>query len=180
MKSVVLVLGGLIGVIIIVFLGTGILFRLLFWFSEPQQPKFGYTGTWRSFSAFGVEERPLPPAKEVWKDYSAWTPRTNEYGTRVYVARLGGTERQSRFFVSMSSGDTPMGATRSTHVDFIYDDPTNGTYFLHWSLRGKHNTHFLKFDDTYRLYQLQPYGDTNEYPPRLSIRAIEGIEPSGP
>ena len=70
-----------------------------------------------------------------------------------------------------------MGAQRYTHVEFTYSDPTNGTYIITWDLLGKHDTRFLRFDDTYRLYQLQPYGTPGDIPPRLAIVGIEGIRP---
>jgi hypothetical protein len=44
---------------------------LLFRTPYPQQPKFGFTGNWRSTDVFGFEERPLPPAAQVWQDYGA-------------------------------------------------------------------------------------------------------------
>lgn len=70
-----------------------------------------------------------------------------------------------------------MGAQRYTNVEFIYTDPTDGVYILSWHLRGIHDTSFLRFDDTYRWYQLQLNGNEGEYPPRLSIVGIEGIRP---
>lgn len=145
--------------------------------TAPNQPKFGFTGNWRDYSFFGVEERPLPTANRVWADYSAWKPKTNHYSDRVYLALLGGADRQSSFRSWLSSGDTPMGAQEYTNVEFTHQDPTNGIYLLYWTLRGKHDASFLRFNSSYRLYQLQPYGDANDNPPRLLIRAIEGVKP---
>jgi hypothetical protein len=70
-----------------------------------------------------------------------------------------------------------MGAQKYTSVHFTYNDPTNGTYLINWTLRGKHDASFLQFDAGYRLYQLQLWGEANEYPPKLAICGIEGIRP---
>jgi len=141
----------------------------------PPQPKFGFTGNWRPTNVFGYEERPLPAAVDISQNYSAWQPKT-EFGGRYYVARLGGSERQSHFVVSTNSGETPMGAQRYTWVDFDYSDPTNGTYHLSWFMRGEHDPSFLKFDGQYRLHQLE-FGRQTNQPPELFIRGIEGIRP---
>jgi hypothetical protein len=174
MKRAALIVGG---ALVFVVVAAITLLWLLFRTPYPPQPKFGFTGSWRSTDVFGFKERPLPPATNVWKDYESWLTSTNQHGSRLYLARLGGAARQSGFRSWMSSGDTPMGAQRYTNVEFIYSDPTNGTYALSWTRRGKHDTGFLQFDDTYRLYQLQPYGTPGESPPRLSIVGIEGIQP---
>lgn len=125
---------------------------------------------------FGFDERPLPPAATIWQDYSTWQPKS-EHRRKLYLAQLGGGERQAGFFARTNSGDTPMGAQRYTWVDFDYTDPTNGTYHLTWYLRGDHDPSFLRFDGRYRLYQLELVGQTNESPPRLLIHGIEGIRP---
>ena len=173
MKSVVIILGCIVGCGILVVVG---LFAFLVHVPYPPQPVFGFTGNWRSTHVFGYEERPLPPAAEIWQDYSTWQPKTQDSG-RFYLVRLGGGERQSGFVTSTNSGDTPMGAQRSTWVEFNYTDPTNGTYHLTWMLRGEHDPGFLRFDNQYRLYQLELVGDTNDYPPKLFIQGIEGIRP---
>ncbi len=158
--------------------GLGRVFRTV---TEPPQPKLGYTGDWRQFDAFGFEERPLPPAKDVWKDYQVWkSSSTNELIRRRYLAKLGGAERQSGFRTWISEGDTPMGAQRYTRVEFLYSDLTNGVYRLTWMLRGKHDVDFLRFNTNYRLYQLQPNGNPDDDPPSLSIISIEGVESTGP
>jgi|GEM_PF-4953854 hypothetical protein len=178
MKHFALILATLFGGIILI---PAIAMALFFFFflpvSTPPQPTFGFTGNWRTTGVFGFQEKPLPPAADVWKDYNAWTSQTNFHGSRLYLARLGGAGRQSGFRTWVSSGDTPMGAQRYTNVEFIYTDPTNGTYVFTWSLRGEHDTAFLRFDDTFRLYQLQPYGTPDETPPKLCIVGIEGIRP---
>ena len=165
----------LLGVVIPCVLVIGFVFRP----SYPPQPKYGYTGEWRIpqiSPVFGVEERPLPPADDLWRDYEEWQPKT-EHARRVYVARLGDASRQFHFRSSTNKGDTPLGAQHYTHADFIYMDPTNVTYAISWKLRGKHDASFLRFDTNQRLYQLQPYGSPDDKPPRLSIQAIEGIKP---
>jgi hypothetical protein len=162
---------------LVVFLLFGVVIAFIFHVPYPPQPKFGFAGNWRTPDVLGFEERPLPPASQVWKDYEGWHPATNEYTRRVYLARLGGAARQTGIRSSISSGDTPMGAQWYTHVEFFYADPTNGTYILSWTLRGKHDTDFLRFNATERLYQLQPYGEPGEQPPRLSIIGIEGVRP---
>jgi len=163
--TTVLLCGGL-------FLGVGALLRGC----DPPTPRSDYDGQWRTYSVFGVEERLLPPASNVWWDYQAWKPKRHQDTDRLYKTRLGGAERQTNFWCRTNFGDTPMGAQFYTHIDFLYCDPTNGTYALTWSMRGKHDPSFLKFDDRYRLFQLQPVGDPNESPPRLLIRAIEGMK----
>jgi len=162
------------------FLFTGLaLLWLLFRTPSPPQPKFGFKGNWRLPDVSGFEERQLPPARELWQDYTSWgDATTNKARRRLYLARLGGATNQLGFSSSISSGDTPMGAQQYTHVEFAYTDPTNGTYILSWMLRGKHSTTFLRIGATYRLYQLEPYGTLGSYPPRFSIVGIEGIKPT--
>jgi len=165
----------LLAVTIPIALVIGFLFRT----SYPPQPEFGYTGEWRIQlipNVISVEERPLPRAEDLWRDYEAWQPKA-PHARRVYLARLGGASRQFGFQTSTNRGDTPVGAQDYTHADFIYVEPTNGTYAISWSLRGKHDTSFLRFDTNHRLYQLQPYGSADDKPPRLSIQAIEGVKP---
>jgi len=177
LKPVAIVVGSLALVVIHLLVCLGVIVGVLFHISEPDQPAFGFTGNWRSTSVFGFEERPLPPAVDVWRDYEAWQPATNQYSSRLYLARLGGATCQSNFQSWLSSGDTPVGAQRYTNVGFVYTDPTNGVYILSWNLRGNHDTSFLRFDATQRLYQLQPCGTLGQFPPRLSIVSIEGIRP---
>ena len=164
------------GVLVLVVVGAFALLWLWFRTPYPPQPKFGFTGNWRSTDVFGYEERPLPPAATIWQEYSTWQPKT-EHRRRLYLARLGGSERQSGFIALTNSGDTPIGTQRYTCVDFDYTDPTNGTYHLMWMLRGEHDTSFLRFDAQYRLYQLELVGQTNDNPPALFIHSIEGIRP---
>lgn len=179
---VIVVASALIGVCIVGLMfvvGVGLLFRVAT--KPPPQPKLGYTGDWRRLDTFGFEERALPPAKDVWKDYNVWKlSSTNELISRRYFAKLGGAERQSGFWTSISKGDTPMGAQRYTNVEFLYNDPTNGVYHLTWMLRGEHKVDFLRFNTNYRLYQLQPYGDPDDVPPKLHIISIERVKPDGP
>lgn len=178
-KRTLLVVGAitavLLGVVVLPLYLLGLVIRVPY----PPQPKFGFAGEWRLPDVFGVEERPLPAAKDIWRDYEQWTPKTPNR-RRVYVARLGGGFRQSMFQSSTNLGDTPVGAYRYTHADFVYADPTNGTYAITWMLRGEHDTRFLRFNASQRLYQLELYGSPDDNPPRLSIRAIEGIKPENP
>ena len=173
MKRIAIILAS---ALLLMFIAASAFLILLFHVPDPPQPKFGFAGNWRSTDVFGFKERPLPSAAEVWSDYTAWNSPPNFRGARLYLARLGKAERQSGFRSWISSGDTPLGAQRYTNVEFTYTDSTNGTYILTWSLRGEHNTKFLRFDDTERLYQLQPTGPVG-IPPRLSIVGIEGIRP---
>jgi hypothetical protein len=167
-----------VGALVIFLVGAFALLWAVFRVSYPPQPKFGFTGNWRTTAVFGFKEHPLPPATNVWQDYTAWEDgATNQNVRRVYLAQLGGATNQWDFRSSHSRGDTPMGAQWYTHVGFTYTDPTNGIYILSWTLRGKHDGAFLRFNNTFRLYQLQPYGTPGEYPPRLAIIAIEGIRP---
>ncbi len=168
-----------VGIVVVVIIRAGIVGVFLYPLSRipnPPQPVFGFTGNWRSTCVFGFEERPLPPAADVWQDYLTWRPKAKNQ-QRLYVARLGGAARQSAFLASTNSGDTPMGAQKYTHVDFIYTDPTNGMYRLSWALRGEHDPSFLRFDDSYRLYQLELGGQTTEYPPALFVQGVEGVKP---
>jgi hypothetical protein len=176
MKRIAIMLGCVVGCGILVVVGLFVALGFLFRVPDPPQPAFGFTGDWRSTDVFGYEERPLPAAATVRQDYSTWQPKT-EHRRRLYLARLGGSERQFRFVASTNSGDTPMGAQRYTWVEFDYTDPTNGTYHLTWMMRGEHDPSFLRFDGQYRLYQLELSGDTNDISPRLFIHAIEGIRP---
>jgi hypothetical protein len=176
MKRVAIILGCVVGCGIVIVVGLFVALGLLFRVPYPPQPAFGFTGDWRSTAVFGCEERPLPPAATVWQEYSTWHPKTEQV-QRLYLMRLGGMERQSRFIASTNSGDTPMGAQRYTWIDFDYTDPTNGTYHLTWRMRGEHDPGFLRFDSQYRLYQLELVGQANENPPTLIIRGIEGIRP---
>jgi hypothetical protein len=178
-KRFALILACLLAAVLVVpILGKFLLALVLFQpLPPPPQPAFGFAGPWRYHDVDGwAEERPLPPAATIWQDYSTWTPRTGNK-RRLYLARLGGADRQSAFQVSTNIGDTPMGAQRYTRVDFIYTDPTNGVYSLSWMLRGEHNPGFLRFDGTYRLFQLELVGQTDEQPPGLFIQAIEGMKP---
>ena len=174
MKRVVIIVAS---VLVLFVVAAATILWLVFRVPYPPQPKFGFSGNWRTTDVFGFKERMLPPAAEVWHDYNSWTAPTNFHGSRLYLARLGGASRQSAFRAWFSSGDTPAGAQRYTHVEFTYTDPTNGTYILDWDLRGEHDTGFLRFDDSFRMYQLQPYGTPGELPPRLSIVGIEGTRP---
>jgi hypothetical protein len=177
MKHLVLILAALFAAVLILpVVGKGLLTLIFFRpIAPPPQPQFGFTGNWGATEVGGFTLRPLPPAAEVWQNYSA--SLTNFHGSRLYLARLGGASRQSGFRTWVSSGDTPAGAQRYTNVEFTYIDPTNGTYILNWSFRGEHDTRFLRFDDTLRRYHLEPCGTPGESPPRLSIVAIEGIRP---
>lgn len=177
MKRVAIIIGSVLAVGVAALVGIVVLVASIIRVPYPPQPKFGFTGDWRSTDVFGFEERPLPPAARVWQDYDAWRPSTNEHSRRLYLARLGSVASQSGFRSWVSSGDTPMGAQRYTNVEFTYTDSTNATYIISWYLRGEHDTRFLRFDGTQRLYQLQPYGTPGEHPPRLSIVGIEGIRP---
>jgi hypothetical protein len=161
-----------LGVILPIMLVIGSVFRTTY----PPQPQLGYTGEWRMPYVIGVEERPLPPAEDLWREYEEWQPKT-QHARRVYVARLGDASRQFHFRSSTNKGDTPLGAQHYTDAYFGYVDPTNGTYAISWELRGKHDASFLRFDTNQRLYQLQPYGSPDDKPPRFSIQAIEGIKP---
>jgi hypothetical protein len=95
----------------------------------------------------------------------------------MYVANLGGASNQKNFRSSHSRGDTPLGAHDYTNVQFEYEDSRYGPLILTWDLRGKHNADFLKFDDSFRLFQLTPYGHPGSYPPTLAIQGIEGVQP---
>jgi hypothetical protein len=169
-----------VGVILVVVASSAVcllvLMGVIFRNSYPPQPKFGFGGDWRVYSELGLEERSLPTATNIWADYSRWKPKS-EHGLKMYVACLGGSARQQSFHAWHSRGDTPLGAQDYTNAEFIYEDSHYGRLILSWTLRGKHNADFLKFDDSFRLYQLIPYGDSNSFPPKLMIYGIEGVRP---
>jgi hypothetical protein len=176
MKRILGCLGIIVATIAVMSLGLLALVALIFHNSYPLQPKLGYTGDWRVYSELGIEERKLPRAKDVWRDYGSWTPK-NPHELRFYIGHLGGADRQSNFRSWHSRGDTPMGAQDYTNVEFLYQDPLHGAYKISWTMRGKYEVDFLKFDNRRRLYQLMPFGNTNDFPPQLSIYGIEGIRP---
>jgi hypothetical protein len=149
---------------------------LVFRASYPPQPKLGYAGDWRVYSEAGLEERRLPSATNIWPDYSQWKPR-NEFGLKTYIGYLGGSLNQKNFRSWQSRGDTPMGAQDYTNVEFDYQDRHYGPLHFSWQLRGKHSGDFLKFDDSFRFYQIMPYGNSNSVPPTLEIVGIEGVRP---
>jgi len=181
MKRILIVVGSLIAAVVLMAAGClfvlGLALNVLF---DPPvaQPKFGFAGNWRRQGVFGVEERPLPPALEIWHDYESWKPATNEHSSRFYLARLGRAHRQSDFesWTNMTH-NMPLGDYKYTRVRFTYHDETRGDYVLTWNLRGKHNVDFLRLDDRERFYQLEFYGSPEEYPPMLEIVAIEGVKP---
>jgi len=178
MKKAVVLIGAsaafLVCGVLVLFAVLGELVRL----PELAQPKFGYTGQWHRHYPFGWKEAYLPPASEVRKHHKAWEATTNDFSTRVYIARLGHAERQLNFRVSTNmTHNMPLGDYHYTIVDFDYVDPTNGIYHFNWSLRGKHDPGFLRFDGRERLYELTLDNTPEEYPPSLSIEAIEGIKP---
>src|SRR6185369_10582152 len=95
MKRLVLFLAGAVAVFVI---GAFTLLWVVFRVPYPPQPKFGFTGNWRTTDVFGFKERPLPPATKVWTDYTAWADATtNQHARRVYFGRLGGATNQSGF-----------------------------------------------------------------------------------
>lgn len=138
------------------------------------QPVSGYTGDWKMHDIHGDEERPLPPAAEVWHYHEKWK-LTNEWASKFYVARIGHAERQLNF-QSLTNKGKSLGDRTTTYVEFLYRDPTNGDYLLTWSLIGKHDVNFLKFDDKERWVQLELLG-RNTQPPVLNILGIEGFAP---
>src|SRR5690349_15354786 len=119
MKRVAIILAGVFGLFVIAAFLLGVFFH----FPDPPQPKFGFTGNWRLTDVFGFVEQPLPPAAELWQHYEAWKVPTNYHGSRLYLARLGDTTRQSGFRSWVSFGDTPIGAQHYTNVEFTYTDP---------------------------------------------------------
>ena len=141
----------------------------------PSQPVSGYTGDWKMHGIHGEQERPLPPAVEIWRYHESWK-LTNEWASRFYIARFGHAERQLNFESYTNQGGS-LGDRECTRVKFLYNDPTNGTYALSWSLPGRHDVNFLKLDDTEKWFQLQLLGTPGTQPPQLEILGIEGFVP---
>ncbi len=174
--ATVLLLAGIgLGVLLLVLAG---LLYLLNASTIPATPKDRFVGDWKPHQEWQVlETRPLPPAHLVQTEFANWNPNGDVNTNRLYVARLGGADRQSNFEVSITRGDTPLGAQDFTFASFNYHDSSNGLYRLTWSLRGKHKPDFLKFDGRMRHFYLQPYGLDDESGPKLKIVAIEGVSP---
>ena len=167
----------IIGVVLVASLLVGLWlgFRRLVKSRIPPQPVFGFTGDWKMHNANGEEERPLPPAAEIWRDRESWKPmKENAY--RFYLARLGHAERQLNF-QSVTNEPLSLGDLVYTRVQFLYHDPTNGDYILSWRLNGKHDVNFLKFNNSEKWVQLQILGTSGTQPPQLEILGIEGFAP---
>ncbi len=99
-KGIAVVLAGICVVGLMLVAGVGLLFRAAT--KPPPQAKLEFTGDWRRFDTLGFEERALPPAKDVRKDYEAWkSSSTNELISRHYLATLGGVERQPGLWTRM-------------------------------------------------------------------------------
>jgi hypothetical protein len=141
----------------------------------PAQPVAGYTGDWKMHGTSGEEERPLPPAVEIWRDYNAWKP-TKDFTSKFYLARLGHAERQAGFR-AVTNHPASLDDQINTCVQFLYHDPTNGDYALVWQLNGEHDVNFLKFDKNERWFELQLLGSEGENPPQLKILGLEGFAP---
>src|SRR5262245_30778598 len=90
--------GCLVSVIVLVVLAVGLALGLwsayhhVFGF-RLRQPVYGYTGDWKFHNVNAEEERPLPPAAEIWRYDDNWKP-TNAFAFKFYLARLGHAERQ--------------------------------------------------------------------------------------
>ena len=149
--------------------------RRLFVSPMPPQPVSGYTGDWKMHGTHGEEERLLPSAAEIWRYHENWQP-TNIWTSKFYIARIGHSERQLNFQSFTNKGGS-LGDFTTTRVQFLYHDPTNGDYAISWSLRGKHDVSFLKFDEKERWVQLQLLGGPGTQPPQLEILGMEGFAP---
>jgi hypothetical protein len=113
----------------------------------------------------------------VYSDYEQWLESTPTTKVRLYEATLLGATNQIGFTVRTQRGDTPLGATDTTFVSFVYRDPTNGEYQLEWHLRGQHRADFLKLSASPKKVLLQPFGTPDENKiPRLKIVGFEGVE----
>ena len=146
---------------------------------DPSEPPLK-TGSpnWKPAGIAGsVEIRPLPQSSIVVSNYKAWRASDVARKARVYEASLTASN-QVDFAVAVSGGDTPMGYVESTHVSFIYRNPTNGAYELFWSRRGHHDAEFFRIRQGQKIVWLQPNGLTNRFGyPELKIVAFEGLEP---
>jgi hypothetical protein len=133
---------------------------------------------WKPQSTSGpIETRPLPPAQQVHLNYQLWLESETAAKVRLYEVVLADAANQVNYSVNIQRGDTPLGAGDETFVEFNYRDPTNGTYKLEWSMRGKHRPNFLKLDGHPKKVWLRLFGAPGESAhPRLQIVAIEGVE----
>jgi hypothetical protein len=111
-------------------------------------------------------------------DYLQWLQSETGAKVRLYEIVLRDATNQLNYTVNVQRGDTPFGARDTTFITFIYCDPANGEYQLHWHLRGRHQPDFLKLDAHPKKVLVQLFSATQEsVNPRLQIMAIEGVEP---
>ena len=156
--------------------------QLIAWGCAPATPKTDYTGDWRYTQPHHVRviERPLPPAAQVWSNYSAWKGTNPEIAaalSRIYSVKLSGAHRQKNLKVDHGyTKNMPVGDYAYTSISFDYHDETNGVYHFTWWKRGRHRPDFLKLTDTQKTFQVIVHGGQ---PPdtKLSIVAIEDVTP---
>lgn len=125
-----------------------------------------------------LEVRSLPPAWALRLDYNRWVEADGgSKKARLYEAILQGATNQINFHLELVRPDTALGRPWHTFVRFVYRDPTNGFYELHWSQLGKHKAEFLRASERPRKVWLVPFGFLEGSGiPQLSIVAIEGVE----
>jgi hypothetical protein len=146
-------------------------------YGGEKMPALGVTNWHPQVVGGPVSIRPLPPADRVMAEYDQWQKSETSKCAKVYNIVLQGIY-QINFETRITRGDTPVGATDTTWVSFVYNDPTNGLYQLVWHLRGRHNLDFLKLGTRTMEVWLQPVSVLEDSKiPRLSIAAMEGVEP---
>jgi hypothetical protein len=163
---------GCLAICLLIFVGVRWTMR------APSTPTSGFAGDWRPTNRWGtLVERALPPAAEVVRNFDSWQEARRPGFNAFYRAHWGGLLRQSQFEVRQYSAELPLGTHTFPTASFIYQDGTNGSYRVHWTMRGRHDCDFLRMDQTMRGYYLRPIHMGQDGPPTLEIMAIEGITP---
>jgi len=112
---------------------------------------------WKPTGTGPIELRPLPPAAVLHTEYSRWRENDSTSKVRLYETVFLGQANQLQFDVRYGTGDTPIGATDTTIVTFMYRTTTNGDYKIEWHLNGRHDASFLKIGEKPKRVWLLPF-----------------------
>jgi hypothetical protein len=143
----------------------------------PPSPEKRAGADWIPDRTYRAKEiKQLPPSSQVEADQKRWSAaNTNKYAM-IYMSRFSGPAHQSEFKVEYSRRSSPLGNPWWTEATYKYTDPTNGSYIIRYRQLGRHNTDFLKLDNTPRLHwllvdQIEMRGGV----PVLEVIGIEGV-----